>query len=269
MKVNKLPISEIFFQSIFLIKNKYLELIRLCFPYVVVIFFSTIYNVYYSESGESVNTFSVLGYLILFIEMLTLLLATIGAHRVFIMPDSQVANTKSLRWTWRETRFLGWWLVMILVVCLTVLPISLLFFGIMIQAPSELSVFDSNLYWGIIIGSSLFLMYYLLARLSLVLPATAIDQKGRSLKWSWRLSQGNSFRLFILIGCIPLLTNLFIYFLPESDGIILNLAYSFIALIVGVIEICLLSLSFSFLSKASDESNNMNSEILITPETII
>ena len=106
-----------------------------------------------------------------------------------------------------------------------------------------------------------------MARLSLVLPATAIDQKGKSLKWSWRLSQGNSIRLFLIIGSIPLLTNIFLYFLPESEGIVLSLVYSTVGLIVGAIEICLLSLSFNFLSKTNVETINNKSENLSTQDS--
>jgi hypothetical protein len=266
MKINRLPISEIFVESILLVKDKYLELLRLGMPLIVVSFFSTIYSTYYSESGESVSTISLSGTLIGLVHALTLLLATIGAHRVFIMPDDQVTKTKPLRWTWRETRFLGWWIVLALVVVLIALPLPILFIGLNSVVPSAISVTEGGGYGEIILSSLFIIMYYLLARLSLVLPATAIDQKGKSLKWSWRLSQGNSIRLLIIIGGIPLLINIFLYFLPESEGIVLSLIYCTVGLIVGAVEICLLSLSFNFLSKTNVESKNTNSETLSTQD---
>jgi len=262
MKINRLPISEIFVKSSLLVKDKYLELLRLGMPLIVVSFFSTIYSTYYSELGESVSTLSLSGTLIGLVHGLTLLLATIGAHRVFIMPDDQVTKTKPLRWTWRETRFLGWWIVLVLVVVLIALPLPILFIGLNSVVPSAISVTEGGGYREIILSSLFIILYYLLARLSLVLPATAIDQKGKSLKWSWRLSQGNSIRLLIIIGCIPLLINIFFYFLPESEGIVLSLIYCALGLIVGAVEICLLSLSFNFLSKTNVESKNTYSETL-------
>ena len=43
---------------------------------------------------------------------------------------------------------------------------------------------------------------YLIARLSLVFPATAIDRPA-SLKWAWRTSRGNGWRLVVVITVLP------------------------------------------------------------------
>ena len=74
--------------------------------------------------------------------------------------------------------------------------------------------------------------------------------------------QGNGLRLFIFIGCIPFLAEILLYFLPNSQSLIINLLYSATGLVIGAFEICLLSLSFNFLSKISVESGNTNCELL-------
>ena len=153
MKINTLPISEIFVKSILLVKDKYLELLRLGMPLIVVSFFSTIHSTYYSETGLSVSTLSISGTLIGLVHALTMLLATIGAHRVFIMHEDQVTKTKPLRWTWRETRFLGWWFVLGFIVVLIVLPLPFIFFGLMSEGPNVISATEGGLYREVILSS--------------------------------------------------------------------------------------------------------------------
>ena len=43
---------------------------------------------------------------------------------------------------------------------------------------------------------------YVIARLSLVFPATAID-RGANLRWAWRASRGNGWRLVVVVTVLP------------------------------------------------------------------
>ena len=47
---------------------------------------------------------------------------------------------------------------------------------------------------------------YLVARLSLVFPATAIDRPA-SLRWAWRTSRGNGWRLVVVVTVLPWLVS--------------------------------------------------------------
>jgi hypothetical protein len=47
---------------------------------------------------------------------------------------------------------------------------------------------------------------YLVARLSLVFPATAIDRHV-GLRWAWRMSRGNGWRLVVVVTVLPWLVS--------------------------------------------------------------
>lgn len=96
---------------------------------------------------------------------------------------------------------------------------------------------------------------YIFSRLSLVLPATAIDERNFTISSAWKISSGNGWRLTLLVALLPFTIYLLLNFLPEYDSILYYLITWFAWLIVSVIEIGLLSLSYSYLSKHAYKNN--------------
>ena len=47
---------------------------------------------------------------------------------------------------------------------------------------------------------------YVLARLSLIFPATAVDQRP-NIKWAWGKSFNNGWRLVVIVGLLPFVTS--------------------------------------------------------------
>jgi hypothetical protein len=89
-------------------------------------------------------------------------------------------------------------------------------------------------------------------------PATAVDNKENNLEYVWRISKGNSFRLMFLVSVLPTAANLIVIQLPLSNNPIYLIATSLFWLIIGVIEIGILSLSYDFLSKQNQLAESIN-----------
>ncbi len=246
MEVNQLPIKEIVIKSLYLVKIKHFELIRLSMPLIVVSFLILIYNKVYPLS----TGFSLVMIILWLIQIATLLLATVGAHKVFLLSEKEVKETLPLRWTSAEARFLGWFIVIGLCAALLGILFSVLLMPYILALSKSMTGYQS---YSLALGGIIiyFPVYYFVSRWALILPATAIGEERKSLPWAWGLSKGNGFRLFLLLGCIPLATNFVISLLDNSGSIILGLISIVVWLSVGAVEICFLSLSYSFLSSIS------------------
>lgn len=141
---------------------------------------------------------------------------------------------------YRELRFLGW---VVVVYTITTLFKLLLVFVILnssaLWASAELREIPGWVKEVVSIPA-----LYVLARLSLIFPAAAIDSNV-SLKWSWEKTRGNGWRLFVVVGLFPWLIEHALE-LMARDGItaaewVLLAIFAFIGLAVGII-----ALSFSY-----------------------
>lgn len=87
----------------------------------------------------------------------------------------------------------------------------------------------------------------LVSKLSLLLPATATDVEDVNFSDTWNLSYGNSWRLALLVGLLPVVTNHLLEYLA-FDGLLNMLTYYGAWLIVGAVEVGLLSLCYAYLT---------------------
>jgi hypothetical protein len=88
---------------------------------------------------------------------------------------------------------------------------------------------------------------YAFCRWGILLPATAVNKR-YDLRWAWRQSKGNEWRLFILVSILPQA----IYFLPDylldkESPILLIVLIMLLAVTLTVVEISTLSLSYKAL----------------------
>jgi len=102
---------------------------------------------------------------------------------------------------------------------------------------------------------------YVMARLSLVFPATAID-KGIRLKQSWEITRDNGWRLTLIVFLYPWLINLVVWFLLRDNATILEKVLVSILYYIGLaIGIFALSLSYQhFMENPASPAEGVNSE---------
>lgn len=96
-----------------------------------------------------------------------------------------------------------------------------------------------------------------------LLPAVSIDSNTTTFSNSWKLSKGNGWRLAALIGLIPYSYNHIMNDLPAAKSLTYFLIYGTLWLLAGLLEIGLLSRSYSYLKKInihSDYNNTLGHE---------
>ncbi|MFP5409996.1 MAG: hypothetical protein ACLGG6_03385 [Gammaproteobacteria bacterium] len=172
------------------------------------------------------------------LSLLVYTLLAVNVHRVLLRAENPVLS----RWTMRETRFLGWLLVIYVYFALI-----FALFGLVIGSVTEdpLDFIDGG--WTAVLAFLLLGLpgAYLGARLSMLLPATAVDKR-QGFAWSWALTDGNGLRLVALLWVLP-----FVYpmLIPNwvADNAVLYLAASLVHSAGTALEVALLSAAFSTL----------------------
>ncbi len=91
--------------------------------------------------------------------------------------------------------------------------------------------------------------YYLFARLCPVFPAVAIDRRV-DLKWAWKLTQGNGWRLFLVVAVLPWLISAATGLLYRGNATALEtVILTFLGSALFAVEIAALSLSYRELTR--------------------
>lgn len=140
-------------------------------------------------------------------------LLAIGCHRIILLEEQYERWVDFFKWSHRETRFFIWSFLIYLIAIFMMAPfvmVSLYVLKAGFVATQDLlqielieTVGGRGLSLGIL-PTVYFLFLYFLSRGSLVLPATAIDEKP-TLSWVWDNSTGNGWRLTLITGTIPFL----------------------------------------------------------------
>jgi membrane-anchored glycerophosphoryl diester phosphodiesterase (GDPDase) len=164
----------------------------------------------------------------------------VTSHRLVLLDPATVASRIYPRWERRETRFILWMVA------------TWAIFGAIYMAAVSLTMTASNLWtnrpdenwmkWSLVVGKIPAL--YIFARLCLVFPATAVDRKV-NLKWAWKLTKGNGWRLVLVVGVLPWIITLLINLLYGGDAsTIETVALTFVGCALFAVEIAALSLSY-------------------------
>lgn len=240
----KLPVSKIFVESFQLVKERLNTFIRIGMPLFVLMLFSS-FVAKYDFAGQSILLSAVFSAFVLVTGVIVL----VGCHQTFLLSDNEINKIEVIRWGANETKFIGWWLAIGVIIMLLSIP----FMFFLLPFLKE----DANSSNYLIPLISVF-AYYFISRWSLVLPATAVEDADASLSYAWNLSDGNGWRLALLIGGVPFLTDNFLNLLPSFDSVFYLLISNFIWLMVGLFEVGLLSLSYSYLKGGV---SNINQEV--------
>lgn len=175
-------------------------------------------------------------------------LVAINVHRIALLGDDAVPTWGIVSWSMRESRFLGW-LILIYVAMMgfILIPmIVLMLIGSWAGGASLIAIFA-----GLGMIAVYFAAVYSFCRLMMMFPATAMDRKP-NLKWSWRLTEANGWRIFLATTFFPALIFGLIgavlgIALISVDQTYTNLAILPVSLVGMVWGIAILSFSYRYL----------------------
>jgi len=144
-------------------------------------------------------------------DFLVLTWFAVACHRLILIGAGAVAEFGLTRWTWRETRFFLWMLLAYTIGYLFMLLGNTTLFAVAFFVANacgfstqtiSLIMEHQPFFLGMILFASI-PFAYVVGRLSLLLPATAIDLR-TSVNSAWDLSERNGWRVAILVGGIPI-----------------------------------------------------------------
>jgi len=172
----------------------------------------------------------------------------VTCHRLILMEHEKSPFRISL-YT-REIRFVSWLILVYGLYFLVLMVIT----GFAINLPGGTYLVDitDKVY------SPTQLLYipamYIFARLSLVFPATAIDEKA-GLGWSWVNTRRNGWRLVVIVGMYPWLTNSLISLLSREGATILEQTMTGLLYYAGCAQgVFALSLSYKYIITGPDRN---------------
>lgn len=235
---NSLPIVSTLGESVLRLSRDKVTIGFLVTPWLIVLL---ILDALWSRFVTETTTTEIL---YMYVEMVPISFMAINIHRIIIIGKNAVPQYGIRRWTMRETRFLGWWIVANFY--MTAMGIAVATIGLGIAGLADPKV---GKVYGLILlpfaGLGMFLGWILFVRLLLLLPATAVDRR-EHMGWALAASKGNSIRLGILTGTLPviyLITAVVISSITEATWawFVIDLVY-YISVVVGVavLSVCYL-----------------------------
>ena len=178
-------------------------------------------------------------YLFAFIGYLAYVFLAVTCHRIIILGKNSVPTFGVRKWTMRETRFLGWLVGLYIMIGFMIFSIAAL--------PSVIiPLFEGRVMYLVIPVSIISALpgVYVLSRLSLIFPATSVDEEV-NIKWAWDISRNNGWRLAVIVCALPAAAGYIQNILTgEDDGVLKSTLLMLVAFVVLIIEIAALSLTY-------------------------
>jgi len=165
-----------------------------------------------------------------------------SCHRIILLGAESLPNEFGIYWSYRETRFAGWLVVVAIAYAVVSAPFQLLFMA----TPQFLS--DLHISWYL----HVFVATYFEGRFSMVLPATAVDQR-MDLRGSWYLTRGSGLAIAVALFIPALgmdLLHILVASLLEEHSLLLAtlvseiLIFPIIAVAVGVLSVTYRAVTF-------------------------
>ena len=196
-------------------------------------------------------------------------LFAIAIHRSILLDERASSSRWFLRLSKRETIFTGWYFLIgggmwfmaaigaVLIGALAV-PFNL-WCSDLFDLMGETHPWIKNISQTILIaigGFAIgFLVSYFAARTSLMLPATALDQR-QNLGWAWTISKPHTMRLAFLVGVIPIASLLFqtlgsIWIGEQLWEPAHQVLSAFVYCSLLILEIAVLSLSYRWITESA------------------
>ncbi len=166
-----------------------------------------VYELMDKDDGLMALFFNSIDFLAQISSLFVLALLAVYCHRIFLISPREVLN-KFPFFTRRELKYFEWMFRIGSSLCL----VLLIFPGIILAAIFWYPISDmfaegswekTFIGWALVYGGFLLPFWYLFGRGILVFPTIALDQTP-SPAWSWEKTKRNAWRIFVLVGFIPL-----------------------------------------------------------------
>jgi hypothetical protein len=185
-----------------------------------------------------------------FFQMAIYILFAITCHRIALMGDEAVPHFGLRRWTLRESRYLGWSVIIFVIWLLFSFVVNSFYVSMVVsqvEAGARPETYQSYKYW---LAPFYIPVLYILSRLSVLCPAIALDQKVDA-QWVWRLTVHNGWRLTLVVSLLPWV----LYFvlnllLRENASLTETIIVQLLGFIVLAVEVVALSFSYQHLAQA-------------------
>ncbi len=204
---------------------------------------------------KGVGSVSLLSLFVLLYVILAWAVCTLFAvtcHRIVLLGETSVPEYGLLSWTPRETRFFGWLFVLFVYALLIVGPVWLVTFAAVFMDVPFFKGYEK--YWVLLPGVG---VVYVLARLAVLFPATAIGER-RNTDWAFDTTAKNGWRLVAATGLITAPLSFGMHALPVNHNLFTDFLVWLADSALGVVGLVALSLSFRFLSSMSPEAGGAN-----------
>lgn len=182
-------------------------------------------------------------------------LFAVTLHRIFLIGADAVPKFGLRKWTYRETRFLGWGIVFFLFSLIIVFGMGLLASMMFMGSGTEAGADFSNLIIKLIVVNLAIAIpiAWVFSRICPLFPATATG-KATSLDWALDLTRNYQWSLFLIVGLTPQIINMvaswLIALLPDVIADILSLL---LVIYLTVFTVAVLSYSYDFLAGAQPD----------------
>lgn len=237
MKNYPLPVLYMLVSSARLMRDKWRLFLPLSWPYLMVSVISQMGQLHRSMA-ESFPLLFLYGCVVAVVTAWV----TVRLHRAILLNRQSPGTVSGSLAGMREVRVLGYWLVMCVVMIALIICWSAL--GIMTGMISD----QSGSWTQSVAEIALILpMAWLISRWGLVIPATAIDDEPRGLRFAWQLSREHKGALFVLTGIIPIGVGMLISSVSSSGNLATALSLGAFSYLAWTYEICILSLSYQWI----------------------
>lgn len=175
---------------------------------------------------------------------------TINCHRLILLNEKSESFTELMAWNKRNTNFLLTTFGLAVGLAVFIIPISFIFLSVANGEDSDanmLSIYIAMIPFG-----------YIFSRLSLILPAIAID-KECNFHQVWKISSGNGWKLFFIVSIIPMATG-YILKSINSDYILFKFLSSLLGILILIFEIMVLSNSYKQLNQIYEKPNALSAD---------
>ncbi len=183
----------------------------------------------------------------------------IATHRLALLEEKSDVGVKSVIAYKRALKFLGWIIAVYLIVALIGFFTMTLGPGLAEYTSTisgDSSHENNSWLWTVIIIISAVPSVYVLGRLSLIFPATAIDNN-HTLMSTWNLTKGNGWPIFVIVGFLPLVIGIIPRLLLRNNAsFIESTIVSIVTCVLLAIEITALSLAYKELVETRDKTVN-------------
>ncbi|MDJ0905824.1 MAG: hypothetical protein QNI96_07380 [Woeseiaceae bacterium] len=196
------------------------------------------------ESNGSFEGLQALGWAQFVVWFLLYALFAMSCHRIILLGEESLPNRFGIYWTMRETRFLGWVVLVAMIYMLLSAPFQIA------ATYLRLYITPDSFYWHFNAYIPVLLATYVDGRISMVLPATAVGERS-SIVESWRMTRGNGLHIAgaLLIAAIAtdlvsIGINQVLKDLPQTGRLVSFMVnFPLVAVAVGIISVSYRELS--------------------------